>query len=160
MSPLKWVAGDDPNLDIIRMIGQGASGNVYEVRSSVITFSLTSGAQFEPSKYILVHFTRNKNLETTASIKINGIKIEPSNEAKYLGVIFDKELRYHSHLQHVIRKGTSAAIALFSIAKNSWGAPYNIYANSFRQSSHLAWTMLPQYGTDQRLMEAWPAPHR
>jgi len=82
------------------------------------------GAQFEPSKYILIHFTRNKNLETKAPITINGTNVNPSCEAKYLGVIFDKELRYHAHLRHVVKKGTSAAMALFSIAKSSWGAPY------------------------------------
>jgi len=89
------------------------------------------GAQFEPSKYILVHFTRNKDLETTASITINGINIEPSGEAKYLGVIFDKELRYHSHHRSIVKKGTSAALALFSIAKNSWGAPYKYIRQLF-----------------------------
>jgi hypothetical protein len=61
------------------------------------------GAQFEPSKYVLVHFTRNKNLEYTASITINGTKIEPSSEVKYLGVIFDQKLRFHSYLQRVIK---------------------------------------------------------
>ena len=89
------------------------------------------GGQFEPSKYILVHFTRNKDLETKASITINGIKIEPSGEAKYLGVIFDKELRYHSHHRSIVKKGTSAALALFSIAKHSWGAPYKYIRQLF-----------------------------
>ena len=89
------------------------------------------GAQFEPSKYILVHYTRNRNLETTASITINGIDVEPSNEAKYLGVIFDKELRFHSHFQSIVKKGTSAALALFSIAKNSWGVPYKYVRQLF-----------------------------
>src|SRR5437764_5552810 len=43
---------------------------------------------------------------------------------KYLGIIFDNELCFHSHLQSSVKKGTNAALALFSIAKNSWGAPY------------------------------------
>ena len=45
------------------------------------------GAQFEPSKYVLIHFTRNKTPESTTSITINGTKIEPSREVKYLDVI-------------------------------------------------------------------------
>src|SRR5204863_4060070 len=89
------------------------------------------GAQFEPSKYILVHYTWNRNLETTASITINGINVEPSNEAKYLGIIFDKELRFQSHLQSIVKKGTSAALALFSIVKNSWGVPYKYVRQLF-----------------------------
>ena len=63
-------------------------------------------------------------METKASVTINGVTIKPSNEAKYLGVIFDQELRFKSHLQHVVKKGTNAAMALSSIAKSTWGAPY------------------------------------
>jgi hypothetical protein len=33
---------------------------------------------------------------------------------KYLGVIFDQKLLFHSHLQYVIKKGTNAMMALFS----------------------------------------------
>jgi len=90
------------------------------------------GVQFEPSKYVLVHFTRTKSHETKASITINGIKIKPSSEVKYLGVIFDEEMRFHSHLQYIIKKGTSAAMALFSIAKRSWGAPYKYIRQLFQ----------------------------
>src|SRR5438876_5154960 len=81
-------------------------------------------AQFEVSKYMLVHFTRNKGMETIASIMINGATVEPSNEAKYLGVIFDQELQFKPHLQHVIKKGTNTAMALSSIAKSTWGTPF------------------------------------
>jgi len=82
------------------------------------------GVQFETSKYILVHFTRNHNRATKAAITIGNVTIEPSNEAKYLGVIFDKELRFKTHLQYIIKKGTKAAMALSSIAKSSWGVQY------------------------------------
>ena len=90
------------------------------------------GAQFEPSKYVLIHFTRNKTSESMASITINGTKIEPSREVKYLDVIFDQKLLFHSHLQHVIKKGTNATMALFSIAKRSWGAPYKYIRQLFQ----------------------------
>ena len=48
------------------------------------------GAQFERPRFILVHFTRNPNLKTEASLTINGFTINPSSEGKYLGVIFDE----------------------------------------------------------------------
>ena len=75
------------------------------------------GAQFETSKYILIHYTRNRRAKSDASVSINGVKIEPSKEAKYLGVIFDQELRFKSHLQYIVKKGTNMTIALSSIAK-------------------------------------------
>jgi ribonuclease HI len=90
------------------------------------------GAQFEISKYILVHYTRNRNVATKASVIINGVRIEPSNEAKYLGVIFDQELRFKTHLQHVVKKGTNAAMALSGIAKTTWGVPYTLVRQLFQ----------------------------
>ena len=71
-------------------------------------------------------------METKASVTINEITIKPSQEAKYLGVIFDQELRFKTHLQHVIKKGTNAAMALSSIAKSTWGAPYTYVRQIFQ----------------------------
>ena len=82
------------------------------------------GAQFEQSKYVLVHFTQNYRKPTNACLTIDGTRIEPSDEARYLGVVFDKGLRFKAHLQHAIKKGTSAALALGSIGKATWGAAY------------------------------------
>jgi len=90
------------------------------------------GAQFETSKYILVHFTRNPKRSAKASITINGFAVKASTEAKYLGVIFDQQLRFKTHLQYVVKKGTSAALTLSSIAKCTWGAPYKYVRQIFQ----------------------------
>ena len=63
------------------------------------------GAQFEKSKYILIHFTRNRNIRTDAAICIEGTLIPPSKEAKYLGVIFDQDLKFHAHTNQAVKKG-------------------------------------------------------
>ena len=77
------------------------------------------GVQFETSKYVLVHFTRNHNRATNAAIIIGNVTIESLDEAKYLGVIFDKELRFKTHFQYIIKKGTKVTMALSSIVKSS-----------------------------------------
>ena len=88
--------------------------------------------RFETSKYVLVHFTRNNRQATEASITIDNITINPSTEAKYLDVTFDKQLRFKSHLQQIIKKGTNAALALTSIAKTTWGVPYQYVRQLFQ----------------------------
>ncbi len=90
------------------------------------------GVQFEPTKYILVHFTRNRKRPTEATLRINDTTVKPSEEAKYLGVIFDQELRYKSHLQRLTRKGTAAALALSSIAKGSTGMHFRYVRQLFQ----------------------------
>jgi hypothetical protein len=90
------------------------------------------GAQFEQSKYVLVHFTRNHWKSTKAGLVIGGTKIQPSDEAKYLGVIFDKTLRFKSHIQYAVKRGTTAALALGSIGIASWGASYTHIRQLFK----------------------------
>lgn len=86
------------------------------------------GAQFERSKYVLVHFTRHRNIKTDAAITIDGTTIAPAKEAKYLGVIFDKGLRYH---EHTIQKGTQFGLAIGRIAKATWGSPFQYLRRLF-----------------------------
>jgi ribonuclease HI len=88
------------------------------------TWRRKHGAQFEKSKYILVHFTRNRRKKTSAPINMADIRIEPSEEARYLGVYFDKELRFTTHLQYIAKKGTKFALAMSSAAKSTWGAQF------------------------------------
>ena len=99
---------------------------VYEAEK----WRIKHGAQFELSKYILVHFTRNYRRSTDAAINIEGATIKPANQVKYLGVIFDKKLRFKAHLQHIIKKGTQAAMALSRIAKQDWELHTNMHVNS------------------------------
>jgi ribonuclease HI len=83
------------------------------------------GAQFEPSKYVLVHFTRSRKTKTDgATVKINSLTIEPSNEAKYLGVTFDSQLKFVTHVNQAVKKGTKFASAITRIAATTWGASF------------------------------------
>ena len=76
------------------------------------------GAQFEQSKYVLIHFTRTASAQAEAAVTVNGITIHPSCEAKYLGVTFDHKLKFRSHIEQVVAKGTKYAMAISGIAKS------------------------------------------
>jgi len=81
--------------------GYSDKGNIHKlgkVLKKAEEWRKKHGVQFETSKYVLVHFTRNSRQPTKASITINNVTISPSDEARYLGVIFDKQLRFKSHL--------------------------------------------------------------
>ena len=82
------------------------------------------GAQFEKSKYVLIHFTRNTSAPTDTRITVAETTIQPSTEAKYLGVIFDQKLKFHSHIKHIVDKGMKYASAIAGIAKSKWGPEY------------------------------------
>src|SRR5271170_23168 len=76
------------------------------------------------SKYALIHFTRNRKINTDAAIYIEGTSIPPSKEGKYLGVIFDQDLKFRVHTNQAIKKGTQFGLAIGSIARATWGASY------------------------------------
>ena len=50
-----------------------------------------------------------------------------------MGVIFDQQLNFKSHLQQSIKKGTKAALALAGVARTTWGVPYR-YARQLFQT--------------------------
>ena len=82
------------------------------------------GAQFEPTKYTLIHFSRNSRRSTIAPISLQETIIQPSGEGKYLGVTLDKELRFKQQRQQVARKGAKFAMAISRVCKASWGLQY------------------------------------
>ena len=67
-----------------------------------------------------------------AAITLNGITIQASTEARYLGIIFDKQLRYKAHTRQAVKKGTNAALALPRTAKCNWGPPYQYARQLFK----------------------------
>src|SRR5579859_7620272 len=122
----------DLALGFIDDIAYGISGQTTQNNVEGLQAILTKSekwkekhsAQFEPSKYMLIHFTRNARHDNTASIRVNDITITAEKEARYLSVIFDQKLKFHSHLDYATRKGTKFALALPSIARITWGTPF------------------------------------
>jgi len=115
---------DDIAYGISGLTAQGNIERLQAILSKSEKWKEKHGAQFEPSKYMLIHFTRNTRLDVTASIQLNGTTISPDKEARYLGVIFDQKLKFHSHLEYATKKGTKFALALSNIARITWGTPF------------------------------------
>src|SRR5437667_1484513 len=67
--------------------GQTAQSNIERLQtilSKSEEWKVKHGAKFEPSKYMLVHFTRNTNHDVSAGIQINDTAIAAGKEARYL----------------------------------------------------------------------------
>jgi len=85
---------------------------------------------------MLIHFTRNPTARTRASVTITGTTITPSTEAKYLGIIFNQKLKFHSHLKYIIDKRTKYALTITRIAKSKWGPEYKYIRRLSQQLQH------------------------
>jgi len=107
------------------------------------------GARFETTKYVLTHFTRSRTTPT-ANITITGTTIEPSQEARYLGVIFDRKLHFAQHIQHAGKRVPNSR-SPSPESRKAYGA---LLTSNLGCSStlllHQGWTMLQLSGIDQR----------
>src|SRR5438874_526640 len=106
-------------------------GNARELKRLLEQWRQQHGAQFEKSKYVLIHFTRNPSAKVEASVTIGGTRIQPSSEAKYLGVTFDQKLKFHSHIKQVVARVTKYALAIAGIAKSRWGPEFKYLRRLF-----------------------------
>ena len=104
--------------------GQTAQSNIERLQailSKSEEWKEKHGAQFEPSKYMLVHFTRNTRHDVSAGIQLNDTTIAPGKEARYLGVIFDQKLKFHAHLDHVTKERHQVCSGTIQHRKNYMG---------------------------------------
>jgi hypothetical protein len=78
--------------------------------------------RFAPQKYTLTHFTRKRNVNLEAPIRINNEEIAPSPVVRILGLQLDSKLRWKAHVKAVNQKMTTQMHVLSGIAASTWGA--------------------------------------
>jgi len=108
--------------------GMSAEGNVRKLKPILEAsekWRRKHGAKFDLSKYILIHFTRNNRRQRDVAVTLeDGTRIEPSEEGKYLGVIFDRKLNYRSNTSYYAKKGTQLTLAMANISRSTGGTAF------------------------------------
>jgi ribonuclease HI len=126
-----WPCNHELGLGFIDNIAYGVKGKsaaenitcLNRIMQQAEIWRRRHGAKFESSKYELIHFSR-KRLQDNTPIAINNSKINPTEYVRYLGVIFDRQLKFRQHLDKIVRTGTKHAAAIAGIAKNNWGPEF------------------------------------
>lgn len=57
--------------------------------------------------------------------------IQPSTEAKYLGVTFDQKLKFRTQAEKIVAKGTKHVSAIAGIARSRWGPEFKYLRGLF-----------------------------
>lgn len=62
--------------------------------------------RLQPTKTELIHFKKNprKKLKHPVAVKVDNTEVKPLEHTRYLGVIFDQQLKWKSHLEHIERR--------------------------------------------------------
>lgn len=84
-------------------------------------WSKREGLRINPSKTIIVPFTRKRNLETFKGLKVGSTCVEISDSVKYLGLILDKRWTWNPHINNIIRKAKGSLITCRRCVGSSWG---------------------------------------
>ena len=80
-----------------------------------------TGLSVNPRKTEMVLFTRRKRRDGFKAPHLGGQELALSREVKFLGVILDSELRWHSHLQYACQKATIALWQCRRAVGKTWG---------------------------------------
>jgi hypothetical protein len=80
--------------------------NMTGKAGGVADWSKTHSSPLEYSKLALIDFAHRQSTKKSTTLHLPQISVEPSNSAKYLGVIFDRNLNWKAQQAHAIEKGT------------------------------------------------------
>ena len=91
-------------------VGSSAEANTTILQRKAIPRALEwaaqSGAAFEAEKTSFIHFTRNQRQRQLPAVPlhVDRATVAPASEVKILGVIFDQDLRFKSHIGKAANK--------------------------------------------------------
>ena len=94
--------------------------------NSIENWANHNGYKFSTSKTQVVHFCRKNKCIQNPELTIYNEKIPVVNEAKFLGVIFDKKLTFLPHIKYLKLKCQKALNAFKILCSPEWGGDTNI----------------------------------
>jgi ribonuclease HI len=90
-------------------------------QEGIINWSKSHNSPLEYSKLALIDFAHQNSPKPRTLLHLPHRTIEPVTHAKYLGVIFDQNLKWNTQLAHVAEKGSKWAAQIKRAARPSWG---------------------------------------
>ena len=95
---------------------------VQPVLNSIVNAGANMGLAFNERKTEVVLFTnKTKALKNLKNLQVNGVPMEYSSGAKYLGVFLDSKLTFKKHLDEKVNKCKKHFFAIKSIIGKKWG---------------------------------------
>ena len=91
-----------------------------------------NGFKFSPTKTVAVHFCCRRNCIRQPDLFLNGTRIPVRDEARFLGLIFDRKLSFLPHIRDLKRRCQKALNALKVLSNKEWGGTSDILLNLYR----------------------------
>ncbi|KAI5891866.1 uncharacterized protein SCHCODRAFT_02478170, partial [Schizophyllum commune H4-8] len=88
-------------------------------------WSQTHACRFDVAKFQLVHFARTPSQYEALPLVLDGITIQLSDTALYLGIVIDRWwLRWRQQVERAKAKATAATLAIARLARPTFGLPH------------------------------------
>jgi len=103
--------------------GINLSSIVHKMQDSLnelVQWCNLNGFKISMNKTVAVLFTRRRDGRDNI-LKINGESVKVENKVKFLGIIFDSQLNWNSHVSHIVDKCKKRLNLLRAISGNKWG---------------------------------------
>ena len=91
-----------------------------------------NGFRFSKTKTVCVHFCNKRSLHPDPELKINGSIIPVSQQAKYLGLIFDNRLNFKAHIDYLRERCIKSLNLLKVVSRMDWGADRIVLLRLYR----------------------------
>ena len=104
----------------IDRFSKGEMSNFQDNIKLISNYMSRNGFTLSPQKTVFMIFTNCCRVNKEIYIEINGTKIYPSQEVKYLGVTLDKSFTFNTHIKYLISK-TRKNMNLIKILKKEKG---------------------------------------
>ena len=104
-----------------------------ELVPKLLDWSRRHACKFDIAKFQLVHHTKYEPHYSPLPLQVAAHTIQPSESAKYLGIIVDRRLAWSEHVEAAIAKGTAAMLAVGRLSRPTFGLPHR-YARQLFQA--------------------------
>lgn len=124
--------------------------NLAKAHKKCLDWAETHGAIFAPSKYQLLHITRQKKFTLTSEIHLSPTQIiKPCTTGRLLGVVLDSKLRWKEQVENVKTKGMISLGAIARLSGSTWGGNFSSLRQLYHAVVNLRSAMLAQFGIPQ-----------
>ena len=100
--------------------------------NKVETWATENGFKFSKTKIQCVHFCQLRGLHPDPVLNIYGSPIPVGEEAKFLGLLFDKKLSFIPHIKALKAKCLKSLDVLKVLSNTNWGGDRSVLLNLYR----------------------------
>ena len=105
---------------------------LQQTLNKVEEWATANGFKFSQSKTQCVHFCQKRKVHADPELFLYGKTIPVSDEAKFLGLTFDKKLSFIPHIKNLKSKCLKALNLLKVLSSTDWGADRSVLLHLYR----------------------------